>query len=403
MWNPLTWKHALALGLSFLLVGCKKLTAEGEGSVEEEDGVEVLVIEVETEPEAKVFLLSGSDLGTRSPKVKYAGATASDWVIADSKGKATLRLPLWTGTEGEKDFQIGVWRGKEPIPFGVHTPRYDFEVSVKRPAKLEVNDGKVSCIARKCKGIIRRDLALVLDEIADGTKVTFAGGVSVVASGGKAEALPSFEGLFSGLDIDVLYGPIEGQLKLPITLEFSDGKTLKRDVFVAKSALREVLVSKLKYPERGPTLLPGESPTTKGTGALLNVGSATGTFAGRAKLPTDIDYVVLQTKAQRTQACGRYRGDGGSVAELNLELTDASLVVYERRTGKKLATRTVKAKAECPETYIKFDQLSPQDKQSHTFDQKDVEAWMIDFVANPTKAAAPASPRYGGGFDDRMF
>lgn len=386
-------------------VGCKKFNATGEASVEEDDGIEVIVVEVKTEPEAKVFLLD-APTSTQDPKGNYKGASALDWVIADGKGNATLRLPMWDGYDGENELKIGVWRGKD-LPL-MKTPRFDFTVDVERKPSIQIKDGNVTCIAKKCRGIVRKDLAFVLEEVKDETKATIAGGAVVTASGGKLVATPDFNALFVGNDVDAVFGSIGGQLTLPITLEFSDGAKLKRDAFVPKTALRDVLVAAVRYPEKGAVLFPGESAETKGTGSLVRVVNGVGKLVGSAKVPTDIDFVAVQAAEKRTIDCGRYRGADGATAELSLDVTDASVTVYERRTGKKRVTNAVKARAECPETYIKMDQYSARDKEAQTFNQNDVDDWLTQFVASPDKfkgGARPAQGRgYGGGrLNQRLY
>jgi hypothetical protein len=395
------WASVIALSLLF---GCKKLEAKGEGSVEEEDGNEVVVVEVETEPEAKVFLLE-MPAAKRVDKIDYAGESASTWVIAGSDGKAKLRLPIWASLDAEQTFEIGVWRGKEPIPFK-KTPRLDFEVTVERPARIFVTEGKISCAGkRKCSGIVRKDLALVLDDVKDGTKGSIAGGAPVTASGGKLLAQPDFAGLFQGVELDAALKGSAGDLKLPITLEFDGGPKLTRDAFVPKTALRDVVTAQLKYPEKGAILFPGEAPGTKGTGAMWTVFGDAGGLHGRAKGPTDIDYVTIRDATKRTLDCGRYVGDAGASALLTIDVTDATLTVYERRTGKKYATHVIKARAVCPETYIKTDQWSYQDKQAQTFSPEDLTAWLEQFVAAPEKfkGAKPAGPGGGGYRLDGML
>lgn len=404
----MTTRPALTTALAALLVlgGCKKFTAKGEASVEEEDGVEVIIVEVQTEPEAKVFLMDPPP-STADPKIDYKGETALDWVIADAKGKATLRLPMWNDTDGEKDLEIGVWRGKD-LPF-MKTPRFDFSVTVERKPAIQVKDGKVTCIATKCSGMIRKDLALVIEQVKDGTRGTIAGGAPATASGGKLVAAPDLATLFAGNDVETAFGSITGQLTLPVKIEIASGPTLTRDVFVPKSALRDVLVATFRHPEKGPIMVPGETAETKGTGALLRVAGDAGKLFGSAKVPADVDFVAVQVAEKRAIDCGRYRGTDGATAELTLDVTDAAVSVYERRTGKKRVTHAVKARAECPDTYIKTDQFSPRDRERQTFSQEDVDIWITQFVAAPDKwkgERPAASGGRGGGrvrLDQRLF
>lgn len=394
------WSSKASVVLLLLTTtACKKLTAKGEATIEEEDGVEVVTVEVVTEPKAKVFLLDGPVSATKS-KIEYAGENASNWVIADEKGKATLRLPIWTGEEEEKDLELAVWRGKD-LPFR-KTPRFDFTVSATRPASIRVNEGKVTCIAKKCEGIVRKDLALVLSEIEDGTKVAMAGGPVVVAANKQAEAPPDFQKLFASEDIDAVFGTATGQVTLPMSLEFKDGTKVKRNVLVPKSGLRDALAAKMKSPEKGPTLLPGEAPDARGTGALLNVSRAL--LFGKAHKPTDIDFVAVQTEEKRTKPCGRYRGDDGGVSTLDLEVTDASIAIYERRTGKRRLRKTFQAAAPCPETYVTYDKNLGADTQAHRFDQKAADDFLADFVLNPAAARGDIGGGGGRGFiGGRLF
>jgi hypothetical protein len=390
------WASVVALSL---LSGCKKLEAKGEGEVIDEDGNEVVVVEVQTEPEAKVFVLDMPS-SKRVDRIDYAGETAGDWVIAGSDGKATLRLPIWATLDAEQTYSIGVWRGKEPIPFR-RTPRLDFDVTVERPARIFVTDGKVSCVGkRKCNGIVRKDLALVLDDVKDGTKGSIAGGAVVTAAAGKLVAQPDFAALFQGVELEAALKGSAGDLKLPITLEFEGGPKLTRDAFVPKTALRDVVTAQLKYPEKGPILFPGETADAKGTGAMWTVVGDVGQLYGRAKVPSDVDFVTIRDATKRTLDCGRYVGDSGASAVLTIDVTDATVTVYQRRTGKKFATHVIKARAACPETYIKTDQWSFQDKQAQTFSQEDLDAWLNEFVAAPEKfkGAKPAAPGGGGAY-----
>lgn len=343
-------KTGMALGALILVTsgasGCsKKLEATGKASIAEEKGVEVITIAIATEPKARLSW-GGEKLDLGDPlipggeeRVKYAADA-----IADDAGKATLRVPMWPGDEASKELKVWVERND-------NSERLDLTVSATRPPSILVagiNQEALRCVGMKCKGVVDERFTVSMSELTDGTKVRMGKGPVVVAAGGNAVAPADFGELFGGDDLESIFTDQKAPPPLVLSLELPDGTKVERAIVPPRGALRRALAAMVKDPKKG-VLFPGETKEQKGTGAILVPASAT--LHGSAKKPADIDFVAVVKEDDWTQPCGTYSTSDGERVTMNIALKHAVVTVYERRTGKQRAERTVRADATCPESY----------------------------------------------------
>lgn len=138
----------------------------------------------------------------------------------------------------------------------------------------------------------------------------------------------------------------------------------KQDV---KAGLRLALV---KARDGGVSFGPADTPQAKPRGAAVLSSYSDLDFVGSARTLEEIDWVAIAEDAKQPRAVKTCQFKQGPS---QLELIDANVVVVERRTGKKLTEKVLRASDECP----MFAFVDKQDNSAKsTVLAKDVTAWV---------------------------
>ena len=163
-----------------------------------------------------------------------------------------------------------------------------------------------------------------------------------------------------------LKGPIDLDLDLSIEVPGAPAVTAKLPKQDVKESLRAAL---MKARDGGLSFGAGDEAAAKPRGAAVVSGYSDLDFVGAAKNVNEIDWVVIAENDKEPRATKTCQFKEGPVS---LQLFDAKAVVVERRTGKQVAQKVIKASDQCP-MFAYVDKTTNSTK--NTVDQKDV----VDF------------------------
>lgn len=161
--------------------------------------------------------------------------------------------------------------------------------------------------------------------------------------------------------LDDLKGPIDLDLELRVEVPGAAPATTKLQKRDVKEGLRAALV---RARDGGVTFGPGDEARGKPRGAVVLSGYSDLDFIGGAKALQEIDWVIIaedQKEPRAVKTCAFKQGRS------TLKLFDATATVIDRRTGKTLAERVLKAGSECP-------MFAFVNKEDNSVDRKDVVA-----------------------------
>ncbi len=140
----------------------------------------------------------------------------------------------------------------------------------------------------------------------------------------------------------------------------------------------------LEAAAEGPVLFAGESSVEGPIRNVIWFHSIHRHLLG-AGAPTlaDLDAVAVATRLEgSTKTCTGYVDDDGKPApDIELRLRETKVTIYERRTGREVATRTFGADEECP-TWAVGDP-SKVDRRDSPVPDADIVAWLETQVAAP--------------------
>lgn len=100
-------------------------------------------------------------------------------------------------------------------------------------------------------------------------------------------------------------------------------------------------------------------------------------LGGQAKTLSDFDAVAVVTRiTQKEVICDGYEDDNGNAASnVTLEVQDARVDLYGRRSGSKLASKTFpSANEDCPSMVFSFSE--GQQKRPSSMPREEMEAWV---------------------------
>lgn len=146
-------------------------------------------------------------------------------------------------------------------------------------------------------------------------------------------------------------------LPLPIELTLPDGTVLAQSMNIGTNTVREEAFRALAAAANGPQELAGDSEAARAKRDTMVHLRMVGTsptleaFCGPdATKVAEVDLVAIQTKAgERERSCGTYVGPSGEKASFGVTMFDNEVAIYDRRSGKKLASRTFNAPpGQCP-------------------------------------------------------
>jgi len=134
---------------------------------------------------------------------------------------------------------------------------------------------------------------------------------------------------------------------VPISLE-EGKKTWAGEYCFQPDQQRGATTHLFKGVRTGPVKVPSEGT---GNATLWLVSPDTAPVAkllGTAKTFGDIGYVAIQTNVRTSKGCGSYRSSSGNTTYVSLSMYRETVTIYERRTGKKLASKELVPSSACP-------------------------------------------------------
>jgi len=344
----------------------------GGGSISiktEQYGDRGLKITVTTEPEAEVYAYS--DDGDVDADDKKAGMTKGQ-AIADSSGvavysyngpaKTTLHVTSTKGTEKtQKAFPISL-DAVVVIKLTDATPHKEGGAITVCTGTLEP-PSKVGASTRACDLFsITDDIAIVIGvQVPGGKQITIGAQTVPIKDGAatvKVEMLPLLAKLPAG----------ELAVKLPVTIEAPDGTwkgELALDGTAAETFLKRVANGK-------PAALPGEpADDGKRTSAIM-LGIGTEFIGAEASLASVDVVAIVDAKTRKLETC-KYRS-GTETKTIDRYATDLTAVIYDRRSGKQLTSKSFAAKP--PPKCAQWVTMDDQSHRSSSADDDEASGWI---------------------------
>jgi hypothetical protein len=160
-----------------------------------------------------------------------------------------------------------------------------------------------------------------------------------------------------------------------LTLELPSGE--KADIKLPGSDLGLSVDEMLKKVENGPVLFGKEPPDEKPMENILYLEGMTPEVFGRASVLKDVDAVA---KAERlpdskgTKKCTGYKDNAGKpAADMELQLKETEVVIYERRTGNVVQKKVFPPDDTCPMfTFRRADEK----QQDSSIPTTAIQAWL---------------------------
>lgn len=365
--HPLSFAVVTLFALSTL--GCKlKLEASMKGF--KESSPNTVVVHVVSERDAQINCSSPSCSMTTVP---YSGEVDLEFPMPSGDGPKTV---IVTGKKGPRKNQVIV------------------DLSGKgMPAKLTVdaNHGTVSCQPRNCSGTI----ALVpssnvflqtepgavfqvgTDKLTAGPDGTLKGALSSVQLSPTLDKQP-LDKICLGLTWDQ---PKRTIVTVPVTVTFPDKTVASTSAELDVELVEKSLSTSLAEITKGPVLFPWEKPgvAAKGKRAAVFVYNNDCYDAGAAGATVgDLDVVAVAENSTRTGEC-TYTSKS-STATGKMTMYDLNATVYDRITGKKLATKLFPAPKDCRDTFTARAGTTIAPESTSFVDKEGVAKWAATFA-----------------------
>lgn len=251
---------------------------------------------------------------------------------------------------------------------GSRAPSGPITLNWEQPYKLTIQGTKAEGTFFPTKDADKPPLKLMASfhDFPQGTKVKIGSEQSTIGEGGYWSTLVDIKPAVLKQPLDDLKGPIALDVDLSIEFPGSPAAATKLQNQEVKDGVRFAL---LRARDGAVNFGTGDEPARKPRSAAVLSGYSDLEFIGKGKTLYDVDWVVIaedQKEPSATKSCAFKEG------KATLKLFDASAIVIERRTGKKLAEHMLKPSGECP-MFAFIDKNDNSTKKS--VDQKDVVAW----------------------------
>ncbi len=353
-------RHATSITtllLALSLVACRKPATLEIVSFRESAsayGGDKVTFQVKTAPGSRIEYLSqstyASDTGTASLEFP------ADKVVAKPGGKGQIFLNL------------------QP-PSGAKLKKFSGPFVFDWPAVVKMSDDAISCGSRRCKGRIDKARSRIEMEVEPGTVVVLDG-QKLPATGAKIDAPLDLGKQARSAPVSILGSTRSAyKFEIPIVLTFPDQTKLEGKLPRDGASLAFVN-TQLGTIEKGPVRFGGE-PDGPSAGKSLVVYSILGSkVLGSANTIGDLDLVSATKTTIRTLSCGAYRSrNTGNSIRMDRTLHDEEVSVYERRSGKRVASKSFPSRVpSCP------DVMKPSQYLSGYPDAKAVEAWLASLL-----------------------
>lgn len=160
-----------------------------------------------------------------------------------------------------------------------------------------------------------------------------------------------------------------------LTLELPGGE--KADIKLPPSDLGLSVDEMLKKVENGPVLFGKEPPDEKPMESILFIQGITPELFGRATVLRDVDAVAKATllpDVKGTKKCTGYKDNAGKpTSDIELNLKETEVVIYERRTGNVVTKKTFAPDDGCP--MFAFRRADEKGKDS-SIPSEPIKAWL---------------------------
>lgn len=322
-----------------MFTGCKSSTIEMTmKEVPAVPGSNLVVVEVETEPHVLV------DCRVTTKRLHDTAQVESD-----DQGKARLEMGKRAPVGGTLDLECMAQAGNRHG--SVHA-------TVERPVRIAVSGRAVQCFGEPCSGSLswwKDSVSIDMKGLPEGAKIVTSKGTVVVKSAfdtSYASAPVSLDELGDLALADVL-APDTSKLRgaaVPFSVVLPEGNKIDATIPVDGHAYAGALEDRLRTLSKGPVRFANERATT-GSASLLIVGMDLA-LVGEAVHVRDIDRVaIFDARSGATRDCGMYQSEDGSESRLvTVTATDIDATVYDRRTGRKLGSRSFTGKpGGCPD------------------------------------------------------
>jgi hypothetical protein len=205
-----------------------------------------------------------------------------------------------------------------------------------------------------------------------GSKVTL--GLTTIAADSRKQAI-EFEAIkFDDMPLAVASSGA-AKLSVPVKIVSPDGVEKTGTIELGGLTFLDAFRKRLSKVTDGPVTVDNDQPTPKPPRSLY--WSYDAALFGHGATVRELDLVALTTKKHRALSCGTYRGQTtGREVTISRDMTDAEVVVYDRRTAKVVTKKTFLAPIiGCPDT------TSSQFALSSDFDEKPIKTWLTTLVA----------------------
>ncbi len=132
----------------------------------------------------------------------------------------------------------------------------------------------------------------------------------------------------------------------------------------------------------GPVVFLGEDSASGAVDNALLLGPVDHVLVGTAAALRDLDAVAVPVRTGDTaRTCTGYTADGQAAPDIQLLLKSTDVTLYERRTGKVLASQSFPPNDECPSFVT--SRAGEKTVRESVFPEKEIEAWLRTVVPAP--------------------
>lgn len=231
--------------------------------------------------------------------------------------------------------------------------------AVERPLTIFMRDGVENrCSADRCRIFVHTTKIEV--SAAAGTRITMGEHTVTAPAEGAAEIPFDLGPALATADLAAMIEDVHYSVDVPnsqMTLIFSDGRAATGTLSAGSVTLREALLAALERVAEGPVPFAEEG---SGHGLVYAARGPTNTpvlrVIGSVARVGDIGRVALvRTEGRASGNCGTYQNDRGVRTTIDRRAIDATVTIYDRRTGEQLQQRSFRGRApSCPEVTAGF-------------------------------------------------
>lgn len=307
----------------------------------------------------------------------------SQQAVADERGRASVGIDLLDFPVGNHAIKVQAtskaWLREKTVTETVTIVRELEAVMVPPPDKSKT----LHCTgAFRCSGgyILGEGTNITARIQTDEGNVVIAGGKNVTATSKPIEVSFDVADKLAKLPADRLTSSFSGDnvelLSIPITIRAPSGVELSGTVQVWEGKyLSYLLVAAFNRATTTPLTFAGEGTSpAKPRGIYYGQGSE---VVGKPESVEQVDWVAVTTRLPSRQKgrCGPYVKSGDHYgSEVDANLHDEEVKVYDRRTTEVVATRKFAGKRDCP---LKVDSRTALEFGA---DRSEIIAWLTSFL-----------------------